>query len=284
MQQAIYVLDSSAITSKPEVLNRAGATSLVVPEAVLSEMQGRRNGLWSGRLGSLLSQAIKAGLGVIPNPMPVAGDFAPQDRDARMLSGADLDIARVALAFASEGKRVGVVTLDSVLRRYLEARSVSTFSPEEFLEKTSVAEKGNEELKAAVEQLSNDQVSYLVRNVSAAVLAMLVFAVFWFFREPLLNTLNIWSTVIGLLVLGVAFYSFRQRQRLAYGLCEVAFGWFGAAIAFWPTFNYQSVGVTGAIQIFGGLYVIVRGLDNIGKCVVDTRFESKWIWALKSIK
>ena len=45
---------------------------------------------------------------------------------------------------------------------------------------------------------------------------------------------------------------------------------------FFPTFSYAALTVVEGIQIIGGLYVMVRGLDNVSKGVEGTRFEQSW--------
>ncbi|WP_374547272.1 hypothetical protein [Rhodoblastus sp.] len=71
------------------------------------------------------------------------------------------------------------------------------------------------------------------------------------------------------LPVGVAFYSFRSRLPLWYGLAEVVVGMaaVGAGSRSLATVTADASSVLG---ILGGLYIIVRGLDNMSKGVAGT--------------
>jgi hypothetical protein len=78
-------------------------------------------------------------------------------------------------------------------------------------------------------------------------------------------------------VLAVSFYFLRRRSRLVYGLLELLAGGLllGNAIysgsgrgAFSPPFSAEFARFDPraiALQSYGGLFIIIRGLDNIGE-------------------
>ena len=45
---------------------------------------------------------------------------------------------------------------------------------------------------------------------------------------------------------------------------------------FSPSFNYAQIDVNAGLQILGGLYIMVRGMDNIGNALKGTRFYPLW--------
>lgn len=49
-----------------------------------------------------------------------------------------------------------------------------------------------------------------------------------------------------------------------------------AYYVFFPNFDYSKLGAVEVIQVLGGLYVMVRGLDNVGKGTEGTRLEQFW--------
>ena len=65
-------------------------------------------------------------------------------------------------------------------------------------------------------------------------------------------------------------------MRLTYGVAEVLFGLMSGVLIFIPNFNYAILDTAHIIQIAGSLYIIVRGLDNVGKGLIGTRFEFSW--------
>lgn len=78
---------------------------------------------------------------------------------------------------------------------------------------------------------------------------------------------------VGALVAGLFLFWVRQKARSIYGLCEIAAGVFIVVFTFFPI--DASVSGTDQSQIavilnqrlaeLAGLYVIVRGLDNLGQ-------------------
>jgi hypothetical protein len=85
---------------------------------------------------------------------------------------------------------------------------------------------------------------------------------------------NIWGTLAAILLAGIIAYIFRARGRLAYGFFEFTFGFILAARVFWPKFDYASLAPSDYLQILAGVYVMVRGLDNIQKGSKGTVAES----------
>lgn len=77
-------------------------------------------------------------------------------------------------------------------------------------------------------------------------------------------------------MLGIGLYWYRERFRLSYGIFEFIVGVIMTYYIFFPNFDYSKLGPVEAIQILGGLYVMVRGLDNVGKGTEGTRIEQLW--------
>lgn len=84
---------------------------------------------------------------------------------------------------------------------------------------------------------------------------------------------------------GLLVFLFRQNFRLVYGLFETLFGVFICVIDFPEITTPPSSGVISLIsgamlaKQMAGLYVIVRGLDNIGKAVKkfsDPTLDHSW--------
>ena len=60
---------------------------------------------------------------------------------------------------------------------------------------------------------------------------------------------------------------------MSYGIFEFLVGFVTSAYVFYPDFNYSKLSVVHGVQLVGGLYVIVRGMDSIGKGLENTRVE-----------
>ena len=74
----------------------------------------------------------------------------------------------------------------------------------------------------------------------------------------------VWVIVILLPLLGLFLFWFRSRFRVYYGTIEFIVGYITALIVFLPTkFDYTQLQPLTYLQILGGLYTMVRGLDNM---------------------
>jgi hypothetical protein len=74
--------------------------------------------------------------------------------------------------------------------------------------------------------------------------------------QLIIKSINIWGTVIIILLLGIALYLFRARYRLAYGIFEVIVGVLVAIFVFGPKFDYSNLQIFAFFQILGGLYIM----------------------------
>lgn len=89
------------------------------------------------------------------------------------------------------------------------------------------------------------------------------------FSHPIINKIVVSvfppiATFFAVGLLGVGLYMFRCRWRTYYGSLEIFFGMFIATNFIFPL---QSE-LWSYIQMIGGTYIVVRGLDNLGKGTV----------------
>lgn len=76
---------------------------------------------------------------------------------------------------------------------------------------------------------------------------------------------------------GQLLYEIRQKFRLAYGVAEIGAGIAGAA---YFLFAGASATTPGTLAVLTGLYVVVRGLDNVYKSIKGTWKEATWYGAV----
>lgn len=92
----------------------------------------------------------------------------------------------------------------------------------------------------------------------------------------LVDTLPVWGTLIGLTLLAALLYWVRGRLRLPYGIAELIVGLASAWLGVQSQNRGAVLNPVAVLQVLGGLYVMVRGLDNIGKGVHATRYSVRW--------
>ncbi len=94
--------------------------------------------------------------------------------------------------------------------------------------------------------------------------------------DYIIATVPVWGTISGLVAISILLYWVRGRMRLHYGITELfvglAAGWYAVRT---PADSARFSAVL-LIQVLGPVYVMVRGLDNIGKGVQTTRYGDKW--------
>lgn len=273
-----YILDTNVLIQYPEVFAKVGEQiKLVLPEAVLAEIShAPSTGRWEG-LQTLVEEAISRGVEVMQSPHEVKLNIQSMDRAAQRLSGADIDIARIAIDLTNRfGKTaVSVVTADKALIQFLESRNIEAFGAQQFIANTS-SQKANQVLQESAGRLASSQSRFAVTSFAMGIVASLVSNMLFSYRNQLLSTIPVWGTILALPLIGIGLYWYRERYRLSYGVFEFCVGVLMGYYIFLLDFDYSKLGATHAIQILGSLYVMVRGMDNIGKGIEGTKFGAYW--------
>lgn len=277
-----YILDTNILVQYPEVLTKANKQlKLLIPQAVLDEISygaTRIMGRW-GELKALVEIAISQGQGVelIKASADIPLDLHTTEKIFQKLSNTDLNVARTAIELSNRlgGSTVTVVTSDRILNKFLQLKKINSIGAQQFFDLTT-NQKTNIELEKSVTNLVSSQWNFIISSFFAGILVSMLGAIAFSYRSELLSTLPIWGTIIFLPLLGIMFYWYRERYRLRYGVSELFFGIFACYYPFFPDFDYSKFNITHTIQIVGGLYVIVRGLDNIGKAIDGTKIGEYW--------
>lgn len=79
-----------------------------------------------------------------------------------------------------------------------------------------------------------------------------------------------------MLVIGVLLFAARAHMPIIYASTEIFVGIFGATNAFLLVGVRNFPSPTAGIQILGGIYIIVRGLDYMGRGIRGTTLGSRW--------
>lgn len=272
-----YILDTSAILQSPEILARAATHKLLIPKAVFGELLARGREQFRSLLGSLINQALEAGAEITESPSKLREELLASDRNAQRLGGADIDIARTAIGIVEQSgpSSVSVVTQDKALMSFLVSRGIPSLTPTAFLSQVSASKPDAKTLDSA-ESLSSSQHRYMLFSALVGALISVVGNVIHSHLSYLVSTVSVWGTVLALPLVGIGLFWYRQRFRLSYGIFEFIVGIMMSGYPFFPDFNYAALGVVQSIQVLGGLYVMVRGLDNVGKGIEGTRLEPLW--------
>ncbi|MBV7549867.1 hypothetical protein KW849_26645 [Pseudomonas sp. PDM26] len=272
-----YIIDTNVLVQYPEVLAMAAGKKMVIPQAVIEELNSRRVRGVRGDVYDVVAQAVKKGVLISTSPSKLKEELVAPERGRYYLDGTDLELARTAKYYAESfgGNSVCVVTADHALSKFLSLYGIKSITGAQFLTEhyTVTPDKS---IEATAKLIVSEQRRYLVISIVVSMLSALMGAVATKYFQLLISTISIWGTMVALPTFGVGLYWYRENFRLSYGLFEFLVGMIMASFVLFPSFDYSRLGAAETIQILGGLYVMVRGLDNIGKGAEGTRLERYW--------
>lgn len=272
-----YIIDTNVLIQYPHILSRAGSRKIVIPSAVMEELSPRGHGGRTKGVSDLVSSSLGAGVKIVRAPSRLVNDFVASDSNAQRLSGADIDIAGIAINYAEQQgvDAPCVVTGDRALAQFLSSRGIKSISGAEFIGESN-NEPINKEIEESADKVVFSQKRYIISSFFLGAIASLLGNLIYSNLNLLISTITVWGTMLGLPIMGIALFWYRENFRLSYGAFELCVGIIMSYYVFFPSFNYANLGLTEGIQILGGLYVMVRGLDNVGKGIEGTRIESLW--------
>jgi hypothetical protein len=186
----------------------------------------------------------------------------------------------LAHAVASRERRgdraVLVVTEDPNMRQGAESLGLAVTDTAGLRQLVEDAYRADADAAAAARQQARHQRWLILVRVMAGLLLAAVGALVWWKFALIVNTITVWGTLVGVAATGAALYAIRGRFRLVYGVAEVAIGLLTAARVLTPKSNFGSISWGEGFALMAGLYVIVRGLANIGKALEGTPYEETW--------
>lgn len=272
-----FILDTNVLVQHPEVLAMAAGNNLIIPQVVLDQFKQRRSRGVHGDVQEVIDEAIKKGVRIAQAPSQLVKEPVASARDAQKLDHADMEIARIAQYYAElDGKNsVCLVTADKLLAKLLSSYGLRCISGSELLADFQSVEidKG---IEATARNILSKQRRYLITSFILGIVVAVLGTVTFNNLQLLISTISVWGTLVALPLLGIGLYWYREHYRLSYGFFEFVAGLVMACHVVFPDFDYSNFSVIKAIQVLAGLYVMVRGLDNIGKSVEGTRLEQIW--------
>jgi len=277
------ILDSNVILQKPELLSKhIEGIKLIIPDVVLSEIRNVTvHGNYSQNLLNLIYEAAKTDFIEVIEVFD-ARSFIDSKIDYKSIprkhSSSDLILVKFYEAY-KKGifQNTILATDDKAFTVFLKLFNLDCITSDE-LSKIFFSATTNEKLSQEIEELKNKFQKRIIISFVAGILLTLAVVLAYFYIEYIVDTLNIWGTILILPILGVLFFYIRARWRLFYGLTEFLVGIFTALLIFLPSFDFSSLSTKpfSFLQILGGLYIMVRGLDNIGKGLRATKLEKYW--------
>ncbi|WP_336965041.1 PIN domain-containing protein [Chryseobacterium contaminans] len=274
------IIDTNIILRYPQILGlRIPNINFIVPLVVISELNIRaeKRGVSYDPRVDLIEKAIKEGtISIINSDGPILAKYNRILHNNR-LSSVDISILASAIEIKNKDQEVKIATLDKVIIDVAQQYNIEVLSRNEILK--FLSEFKDEELKTeSIENLilnyENKENKIFIKGLFIGIATCLVAVFLYKNIESVISTINIWGTIIIIILFGICLFIFREKQRLSYGFFEFFVGIGAIIILFKPNnFNYQELQFTFdfSLKLMGGLYIMVRGQDNIVKAIKDTK-------------
>ncbi len=266
-------LDANILIRFPELLALGQAdVRFAIPQIVVDELERRPPASLSKGWGALLSKAVEAGRAEIMQGPRF--DWAELNR--KRLDPQDTLLLESARQFklVHPDERVVLVSDDQNLIMQAAKLGLEYATGATVFDLIGTGPQTGErnDLKNAAQLIRKDSFIFLLRGFALGICVSLGIWVAYQFRSEIISAFPVWGLVLLALVGGAALFGFRSRRRLAYGIVEICFGLFAVAKQASPT-NYDALFL---IQVAAGLYIIVRGFDNVEKSISGTRIDPVW--------
>jgi len=269
------VLDTTVIFGDPKLLAlRLPDTTFIIPVEVFVELDE-----WHRRLPETIMYLIHKAkvdgvLLIIDTDLP---PFTKYKGSMTSSSRSNIAIVSAALSYLENGQTVKIATNEGYLTSIALNKKIDILTYEERKEllsqvKTSAGQKTSAQSK--IRSFEKGVVSKVLIDITIGVATTIAAKVTYQFADRIFSTLYVWGTIVLILFIGIGLFILREKLRLSYGIFEFLVGVFAIILLFQPNkFNYSTIdfNLDFSIKLLGGLYIMVRGQDNIVKAIQDTR-------------
>jgi hypothetical protein len=289
------VLDESVISADPRVLfpaaDKRDQVKLFLPSMVVNDLRlAAEKSDHARRLLELVNKAVKEGSvtirGVVRKEHLGEGPLTPEvqaveeepwmpfhKREPREIISLALQ-----LKVGDNVNETVVATQDGTLRWLCELSKVGAIDLKA-LQSEVGADRVDDATRQQIREFSKSKRRFLLLTLGLTPLvAGLVSVAVWNIGRFITNPYIAGVTIIAAAMLGFLFYWCRGWYRLQYGVAEFVFGIVTVGNVFFPNFDYRTLERGTVFQIVGGLYILVRGLDNFGKGLETTQTRLRTWW------
>jgi rRNA-processing protein FCF1 len=267
------LLDTNIILLDPTLLSKKkSGVSLIVPFPVrleLATVSFVREGVSS--ISKVLDAAVKEKIVQIYNLTSVPSIEPPEK-----LSKTDIELITAAQELKQSNGDVRLATEDKPLANFAATIGIQCINLNQLQKMFSTDIAYDSLIQRKAKNILSAQTRGLVIGIIVGCLGNILATLVWTNFQKIIETATIWGTILLIIFIGISLYSLRGRFRLQYGIFEFIFGIVVALKVFWPEFDYSKFKTLDFLQIMAGIYVMIRGQDNIGKALMGTRFAPFW--------
>lgn len=272
----IIILDTNIILRYPKLLGVQNPEySLVVTSEVLDELnESAKKVRIEEDFFTLIKMAEKVGnISIFNSDLPEVLNY--EEKLKHVFGKVDKSLITTALFFkAQQSKKVKIATLDREVQNVARNNSIDIITNDELKQLFIEDIEQSKPLSKNIQKFEKSQRNGYWISLVSAVLATFVAVRGYDNIRTVVSTINIWGTVLLFIIIGVALFILREKQRLGYGIFEFLIGVTAIVLLFEPSkFEYNRIifNMDFSVKLIGGLYIMVRGQDNIVKALKNKK-------------
>lgn len=269
----IILLDSNIILSDPSILAKTKPdVKLGITKQILFELRAYNTSIFDIAESAINNGSIKL------HEHPFNSEYITAPNGALYKGNpTDFNLVIFASELNKKSENVSIATQDSGLAQLAKIFDIKILNLNDLNTLFyAVDVKIDQQMKEKAKEWSSFQlIKILISTIIPLIIGILI-GVYWKKLGFIISYFPVWGTIIGIISLGILAFACRSRFRLSYGVFEFAFGIIFAVRVFWPTFDYQNIHHGEVLQIMAGIYIMVRGLDNIDTGIKGNKYEYIW--------
>lgn len=278
------IIDTNILVRFPKILSlKQDKYQIIIPTDVIDEISG-----WSVRRGNnqFLNSSLHQLIEKAQNEGTIIITDIPDNQKERRklmqfhrLSETDTNILLYGLLQKQNGSDVAIVSEDREILRAANSNGIKSFGLNELTKIFSNVEVAkNDKVLDEAENHSRKERKNIIFSFILGAVVTLVGVIIYFNIQRIAETINVWGTILLSILIGIGLFVFREKKRLAYGIAEFLAGIATVIILFSPDFDYNLItfDLSFGLKMFGALYIMVRGQDNIIKSLNGTK-QGFWI-------
>lgn len=269
-----YIIDSNILIRYPQIFSNINEKDMLIPQNVMDELNGYRSYNNVNETFEFVTTFLNKGVELVPTPVVSSAFYNNIASQSTKLSFSDIATIHIALDL-SKKFHIVIVTDDIKFAESIKQNNIETITGEEFLRQSTNTAVNLETLHSA-NKITSSQKRHLLINLITGVLSSILGGLIVTYINLIVSTITVWGTLIMILFLGIFLFWFRENYKLSYGIFEFIVGFIMVLYVFYPLFEYSKIETKDILQILAGLYVMVRGMDNISKAIIGTRLEVIW--------
>lgn len=271
------ILDTNIILRFPKILTLGESEyNVIIPTDVLRELNVKfthNNQTLNNSLLKLVDKAISQNT-VTVTDLPNNSIKQRKIRENFRLSKTDANILLYGLMQKDAGFNTIIATEDIEIIKAAQENNIRIFGIKDVVKILENKEnQKNDAVLNDANEYSNNQNKNLIAGFLLGVSLTLLLGLSYMNLDKIISTINVWGTIVLAIMLGLGLFWFRENRRLAYGVAEFFAGVVTIIILFAPNFDYSQIdfSVNFGLKIFGALYIMVRGQDNIVRSINGTQ-------------